>query len=65
MQIVLRYFLRRRALASTLDYRVFSTATQDEDFLQVDGLGVAGGVAGPNQGPGSKRQGPEESNHTP
>ena len=38
---------------------------QDEDYLQVDGLGVAGGVAGSDQGPGSKRQGPEESNHTP
>ena len=38
---------------------------QDEDYLQVDGPGVAGGVAGPDQGPGSKRQGPEESNHTP
>ena len=38
---------------------------QDEDYLQVDGLGVAGGVAGPDQGLGSNRQGPEESNHTP
>ena len=38
---------------------------QDEDYPQVDGLGVAVGVPGPDQGPGSKRQGPEESNHTP
>ena len=38
---------------------------QDEDYTQVDGLGVAVRVAGLDQGPGSKRQGPEESNHTP